>query len=118
MALKWYGREALKMIDGRTRAGVEAAADFLAEKVREEISTPFPPASDPYMPPHLRSGVLRDSIGWVWNGDVVELGSTAEYAYFLELGTSKMAPRPFILPAILANLDGAAEVCGRAAVGE
>ena len=55
------------------------------------------------------TGFLRDSIKSnvkVENDDVLcEVVATAEYASFIELGTSRMVAQPFIRPAIESNKD-------------
>jgi len=64
-------------------------------------------ASSPGEPPAVDTGRLRASIthrvereGKHFNGLV---GTNVEYAKYLELGTSKIAPRPFLRPTLENN---------------
>lgn len=56
------------------------------------------------------TGELRDSISVGLEGDGrfasigAEIGPTVDYAPFVEYGTSRMAPQPFIGPAVEAQL--------------
>lgn len=64
--------------------------------------------------PAVRTGRLRGSITWRFaqdfgtlgslvtggSGMAVEIGTNVEYAQFVELGTSRMAARPFLRPAL------------------
>lgn len=90
-------------IIGRIEPRVEDALDELTDKTldygRRLLSIPFPPASSPGEAPHRRSGQLQRS-GGVMPAEKLhrELRFTAEWAIYLELGTSKMAPRPFMRP--------------------
>lgn len=45
------------------------------------------------------TGNLRSSIGWEARGLEGEFGATAEYALYVEEGTSTMAPHAFVGPA-------------------
>ncbi|MDJ0321831.1 HK97-gp10 family putative phage morphogenesis protein [Pseudarthrobacter sp. PS3-L1] len=46
------------------------------------------------------TGNLKNSIGVERTGDFsAEIGPTANYGIYLELGTSRMAPQPFMAPA-------------------
>ena len=71
--------------------------------------------SKPGEPPHVDTGRLRASIqvNWMGGGETgqdappqpsepftVRVGTNVEYAYGLEFGTSKVAPRPFLRPAL------------------
>ena len=51
--------------------------------------------------PLLRSGKLRDSMSHVCEGMTVTIGTSLQEAEWLENGTEKMPPRPFIGPAAL-----------------
>lgn len=89
---------------------VPGAAPALAEKMeqalRDAIDTPWPPASSPGRPPHLRTGFLHDHT--VVRGSPVSKSGTASIVIrgpqygmtFLEGGTRNMAPRPYIKPTI------------------
>lgn len=50
---------------------------------------------------YVRTGRLMNSISWAVDEDTgdVYIGSNVEYAPYVELGTSKMAARPFLKPA-------------------
>jgi len=51
----------------------------------------------------VRTGYLQSTIYYIVNGMVLEFGATADYASYNEFGTWKMAPQPFIRPALDAN---------------
>lgn len=76
-------------------------------------------ASPPGSPPNADTGELHTSITSTrretQNSVVVETGANTPYATHLELGTSKMAPRPYMSPAFRKNVNGI-EIRVRAAV--
>src|SRR5262249_3454469 len=65
-----------------------------------------PPPSVPGRGPAVRTGRLRGSITWRLGADsrspYVDVGTAVFYAPFVELGTSRMAARPFLRPALQA----------------
>jgi HK97 gp10 family phage protein len=51
------------------------------------------------------TGRLRDSITYSVDDDAVYLGSDVEYAPYVEFGTYKQKPQPFMGPAMQDHLD-------------
>lgn len=52
----------------------------------------------------VRTGRLQRSIRF-WGGEgEYHVGSDVFYSIFVEAGTSKMAPRPFLMPALMQNI--------------
>lgn len=62
--------------------------------------------SKPGEPPNNDTGVLANNIETLETGPLhVTVSSNAPYAAALEFGTSKMAPRPYMGPALQKNKD-------------
>ena len=67
------------------------------------------------MPAKL-SGTLAKSIQYKLSTKKIELGETAFYAKFLELGTQKMGARPHIKPVIIAGMDNLTKLYAKEAI--
>lgn len=85
----------------RTRTAMAKARRQVAKEMTTElkklISAPYPPASKPGNPPHMR----RPGVGLRAKTEVVARGKdlvvkTTQVGIWLEGGTRKMAARPFI----------------------
>lgn len=74
--------------------GVKAAAEPIQAFIEAKVSIPYPPASAPGTPAHMRTGKYRR--GWNVKARDVTLTITnpVKYAVFLEFGTRKMSKRP------------------------
>lgn len=59
------------------------------------------PPSDSY----VRTGNLRNGMGHTTDEDSAYIYNNVEYAPYVEYGTSKMKPRPFIKPAVTEHID-------------
>jgi hypothetical protein len=56
-------------------------------------------ASQPRFPPNVDTGLLRARMRWQRQGRFTRLiMDGVEYGVYLELGTTKVAPRPFVVP--------------------
>lgn len=86
----------LELESARVGRDVSAAVRESAGRVRDDARDRAP----------VRTGTLRDSIGADIYGDGRSIGMTAvvgpeaPYGLFVERGTSKMAPEPFMGPAL------------------
>jgi HK97 gp10 family phage protein len=87
------------------RQGLEAAAKTLVEQAKANA-------------PVGETGELRDSIGYQMEGSeeapVAIVGSSADYAAAVELGSRNAAAQPFLLPAFEAKKDELVRIVGEA----
>jgi len=102
-------RELKKTLDQKFDSPLGRAAHFMAGFARQMVSTPYPPASSAYNPPHLRTGTLRTGIKaerlrkkltYVVSAFAKPKDGTGNYALDLEFGTRNMRARPFLRPMI------------------
>lgn len=95
MSVAFEAREWEQLADniGRAPARIQTKAQHLLDKVLANGSreaAAFAPVD---------TGNLRNSISWIRIGLGGEFGATAEYALYVEEGTSTHAPQAFIGPA-------------------
>ncbi len=97
----------IRSVEADVTAFLHDEGEQAVAELREQLSEPYPPASDPGDPPHRRSGQLASSIVYSLTGTTLRIGSTDPKAQYLEYGTERMAARPFLRPAnerLLADL--------------
>ena len=92
----WFGDEFERELGLTIKKKLKLAAEVTANQVKRNISKGRP-ASKPGDFPHVDTGRLRNSIFWDLQNDTTAIvGTTVEYGLFLEIGTSTMAPRPYL----------------------
>ena len=110
--LEWYGPEVEAKIQKGAERGIDAVAKSLVAGLKLKLGQPGSgrwykkkPArsSAPGEPPVAQTGRLRRSIQM----DVSQIrklmarvGTNVKYAPWLELGTSRMRPRPYMRPTL------------------
>lgn len=79
----------------------EAAEGFAKEEVSRKVY------DTPESPYYKRTGHLRDLITHETSESehAVYIGTNVEYAPYVELGTSRMAARPFLKPAVTEHIE-------------
>ena len=96
-----HSKKAFAVINTGLQRRLKLAALMYADKVKKSInvSTRRAGPSKPGDYPHKDTGKLQQSIqvGAVVQ-NTVRIGAHVNYARALELGTNKMAPRPFLRP--------------------
>ncbi|MCK5020472.1 MAG: hypothetical protein KAS32_25775 [Candidatus Peribacteraceae bacterium] len=113
--IRWHGRKFQNKINNHIeevldwgRFKIEAEVKRLIGKRGTGRSTQKGIHSRPGQPPFRQKGGLIDSIASERKGLVAKIGSTLKpeggqkhsYAFYLELGTNKMAKRPYLRPAL------------------
>ena len=108
--LIWHGNRVKDRIEAGMQRNLTTAAIFVVRKVKESLTTAGPtrmqpgtPASAPGEPPHRRTGTLARSITHEVTATTARVGTNLKYGKFLETGTSVMAARPYLRPAVYKN---------------
>jgi len=99
-------RNAMKLVKTELAAQLHTigkAVEQTAKNSMRDGGTPHVP-SNPGEPPRIDTKKLHDSIKTETqqNGDGVEtrVGTNVDYGLYLELGTKKILPRPWLRPAL------------------
>lgn len=101
------GKGLAKAVSKAKIPALEKAALLLEREVKTSMSTGGGSERTPSQPggiPHVQTGNLRASISSAQlNADTFVVGPTKSAAYgkYLEFGTGRMNPRPFMFPALL-----------------
>lgn len=116
-SFKWDDARLMAKLVQERRQTMANYADHYIGITRRMLGTKWPPASEPGEPPRMRTGELRDSMAANVMPDGIgrrigPTGDAAVYGAALELGRaiivdgtvlmdrSRMAPRPFLRPAL------------------
>lgn len=117
---KWSGGSIPWVVRRAVAEGMGRAAEHVKRTMRRLINVPYPPASLPGESPHRRTGNLRRSINIWLNKQTLQVwvGPTdaANYGIYLEYGTKRMAPRPFMFKALKQEGTKVKNIMQRAAV--
>jgi HK97 gp10 family phage protein len=93
VTIKSYRKEREKEILDSLQKGLEKAGLIVERQAKINVSQ-----STGH--PQVVTGRLRSSITHNVSPGEVEIGSNVEYSKYLEFGTSKMPPYPFLFPAV------------------
>lgn len=124
--LNWRGGEEMATIRAASWDGVRRAVVFYFTQLQQALNVsnprPYKTPSRPGEPPRKRTGFLQRAIAYELDeakGEArVGVKANAKYAGFLELGTSRMAARPFLLATLekfLPQIKALAQTGGGAA---
>jgi HK97 gp10 family phage protein len=130
---KWFGEKARKAAEDGERIALEEIGFHMVLYIKAHFTNPgsyrkwtskrpgggIHWSAHPGMFPAIDTGTLRDSIEYEVTRSfetsklTVRPTSDVEYAEYLEFGTSKAAPRPFLRPTLAQFEPKIAEIIGR-----
>ncbi len=102
----------IQIIEDTFTPKLAAASQRLRESVSQELDVAGAEMGDmakSIVP--VDTGFLQSTIYHNVNDLTLELGATADYAAYVELGTRRMAAQPYIRPAFDANQQRVYEAC-------
>lgn len=91
-------KEVLEALHSQLEIALEAIGQAAETNAKLEITSGV--YDTPESPFYRRTGNLRNSISHAADSDTAYVGTNIEYAPYVEMGTSKMAARPFLRPAV------------------
>ncbi len=101
--LTWEGQEAMMQFDGEQKKALIKASILVKKAAIDNLNKQI--YSTPETPSYKRTGALRASIHRrTFKTDAI-VGTTLDYAPYVELGTRKTPSRPFLKPAYLLNIN-------------
>lgn len=120
--MEWKGEQFVKNLEKELGDNLEKAAIYLKDKVKQKINRSQPyeryvgehgiyyKGDDPSAPgdaPKKITGTLQRSITHEMSKDRQQafVGSNLDYAFWLEMGTSKMQARPFLRSTMIEEAD-------------
>lgn len=120
----------LEDIRKQLEQNLDAACIYAENKIKEALNVTQPyeihhgkkgtyivglDPSKPGEPPHKRIGVVQKSVSHEVDKEALagKVGVTGDVSVYLELGTSKMLPRPYIRPTLDKESEAIAEILAR-----
>lgn len=112
--LEWNGDAAEVFVRGRTLSALMVLGAEGERRAKELVAVQGPPRSSPGSPPHKDTGDLHESITHEVDAGqmAVRIGTDLPYGLYLEVGTSKMAARPWLRRAMMDVASRADQILG------
>ena len=117
---QWYGERAMNKLKLGAGRGLDQCGKLVVNEAQRLIRSSAKKSSGrkgtgvsaPGQPPATQTGVLLGAFTVERKGLSIIIGNRAQHAKWLELGTQKMRPRPFMRPASANTKDKCVEAVG------